>query len=48
MIGLDTNLFVRYIVQDLGEQALAATRLIEGQCTERAPGDTTLSYEAPR
>ncbi len=38
MIGLDTNLLVRYIVQDDVEQALAATRLIEGQCTERSPG----------
>ena len=38
MIGLDTNLLVRYIVQDDAEQAHAATRLIEGQCTERSPG----------
>ena len=38
MIGLDTNVLVRYIVQDDAEQALAATRLIEGRCTERSPG----------
>ena len=38
MIGLDTNTLVRYIVQDHAEQALAATRLIEGRCTERSPG----------
>lgn len=38
MIGLDTNLLVRYIVQDDAEQADAATRVIEGQCTERSPG----------
>ncbi len=38
MIGLDTNVVARYIVQDDAEQALAATRLIEGQCTERSPG----------
>ena len=38
MIGLDTNVLVRYIVQDDPEQADAAARLIEGQCTERSPG----------
>ena len=38
MIGLDTNVLVRYIVQDDAEQAHAATRLIEGRCTERSPG----------
>lgn len=38
MIGLDTNVLVRYIVQDDADQALAATRLIEGRCTERSPG----------
>ncbi len=38
MIGLDTNVLVRYIVQDDAEQALAATQLIEGRCTERSPG----------
>lgn len=38
MIGLDTNLLVRYIVQDHAEQAHAATQLIEGQCTKGSPG----------
>ena len=37
MIGLDTNVLVRYIAQDEPEQAAAATRLIEGFTTE-APG----------
>ena len=30
MIGLDTNVLVRYIVQDDAEQSLAASALIEG------------------
>lgn len=38
MIGLDTNVLARYIVQDDAEQAHAAGRLIEGQCTVQAPG----------
>lgn len=38
MIGLDTNVLVRYIVQDDAEQAEAATRLVEGTCTERSTG----------
>lgn len=38
MIGLDTNVLARYIVQDDAVQASAATRLIEGQCTAQAPG----------
>lgn len=38
MIGLDTNVLVRYIVQDHPEQSAAAARLIEGQCTAQAPG----------
>ena len=42
MIGLDSNVLVRYIVQDDPEQAVAASRLIEGQCTERSPGRVNL------
>ena len=42
MIGLDTNVLVRYIVQDDAEQAHAATRLIEGKCTERSPGHVSV------
>ena len=38
MIGLDTNVLVRYIVQDDPGQADAAARLIEGRCTARSPG----------
>ena len=42
MIGLDSNVLVRYIVQDDPEQAIAASRLIEGRCTERSPGHVNL------
>lgn len=38
MIGLDTNVLVRYIVQDDPVQAAAATTLIESRCTEESPG----------
>lgn len=38
MIGLDTNILVRYITQDDPDQAARATRLIETQCTRRNPG----------
>ena len=38
MIGLDTNVLARYIVQDDPGQARAATRLIEGRCTAQFPG----------
>ncbi len=38
MIGLDTNVLVRYIVQDEPRQAAAAVRLIEGGCTAQSPG----------
>lgn len=31
MIGIDTNVLARYIVQDDPEQAEAAVRLIEGR-----------------
>ena len=37
MIGLDTNVLVRYIVEDDDKQARIATRVIEG-CTADAPG----------
>ena len=35
---LDTNVLVRYIVQDDPEQAEAAERLIESRCTAQSPG----------
>jgi predicted nucleic-acid-binding protein len=38
MIGLDTNVLVRYITQDDPEQALQATCLMEGRCTSANPG----------
>ena len=38
MIGLDTNVLVRYIVQDDATQARIATRLIESTCTPDDPG----------
>ena len=38
MIGLDTNILVRYIAQDDKTQSLLATRLIEGECSESNPG----------
>ncbi|TAL72257.1 MAG: PIN domain-containing protein [Burkholderiaceae bacterium] len=41
MIGLDTNVLVRYIMQDEAKQAAKATKLIEG-LTEPAPGFITL------
>ena len=37
MIGLDANVFVRYVTQDDPEQSLKATRLIES-LTAEAPG----------
>jgi predicted nucleic-acid-binding protein len=37
MIGLDTNVLVRYIAQDDAKQAAKATKLIEGLTTEE-PG----------
>ena len=38
MIGLDTNVLVRYIVQDDAAQSKAATRLIESRCQPEEPG----------
>ncbi|MBI4987215.1 MAG: type II toxin-antitoxin system VapC family toxin [Rhodocyclales bacterium] len=38
MIGLDTNVLLRYIVRDDAAQAKAASRLIEGRCSKDAPG----------
>ena len=42
MIGLDTNVLVRYIVQDDATQARAASRLIETRCTTENPGFVSL------
>ena len=38
MIGLDTNVLVRHIVQDDKEEARAASRLIESRCMADDPG----------
>ena len=37
MIGIDTNLLVRYITQD-GDEAPAVTRYLETRCTFEHPG----------
>lgn len=42
MIGLDTNVLIRYIVRDDEAQAAAATRLIELRCTPDEPGFVNL------
>jgi len=42
VIGLDTNVLVRYITQDEPEQSTRATRLIETHCTAEQPGHITL------
>ena len=38
MIGLDTNVVIRYLVQDDKRQSAAATRFIEKSLTTDAPG----------
>lgn len=38
MIGLDTNVLVRFIVQDDPKQSRAASRLVETKCTADEPG----------
>ncbi len=38
MIGLDTNVIIRYIVQDDARQSKRATELIESMCTVDNPG----------
>jgi len=38
MIGLDTNVLVRYIAQDDPQQAAKAARLIERELSEARPG----------
>lgn len=37
MKGLDTNVLVRYVVQDDARQAAMATKFIERQCTAESP-----------
>ena len=38
MIGIDTNVLVRYLVQDDPKQSAVATRFIEGRLTTENPG----------
>jgi len=38
MIGLDTNVLLRYLTQDDPEQSRRATEIIEGRLTEEEPG----------
>jgi predicted nucleic-acid-binding protein len=42
MIGIDTNVLVRYLAQDEPKQAAAATRLIDSQLSVAAPGFVSL------
>ena len=42
MIGLDSNVLVRYLAQDDAAQAARASRLIERELTERTPGFISL------
>jgi predicted nucleic-acid-binding protein len=42
MIGLDSNVLVRYLTQDEPAQSARATRLIERQLSEKAPGFISL------
>lgn len=42
MIGLDTNVIVRYVAQDDRAQSAAATRVMERQLTADSPGYLSL------
>lgn len=42
MIGLDTNILLRYITQDDPQQSPRATRLIEDRCSKQSRGHITL------
>ena len=42
MIGLDTNILVRYIAQDDAVQSPLATKIIEDRLTEEHPGFISL------
>lgn len=42
MIGIDSNVLVRYLAQDDPRQSARATRLLEHELTEREPGYLSL------
>jgi len=42
MIGIDSNVLVRYLAQDDPRQSARATRLLEHEVTEREPGYLSL------
>lgn len=42
MIGVDTNVLVRYLTQDEPDQCARANDLIETQCTRQQPGRVTI------
>ena len=42
MIGLDTNILVRYLTQDDRQQSARATRIVERRLTENQPGFISL------
>ena len=42
MIGIDTNVLIRYIVEDDAEQAKLATELIEKKCSSKNPAFISL------
>ncbi len=42
MIGIDTNVLVRYILQDDPRQATAATEILEKECSAETPGRVSL------
>jgi len=42
VIGLDTNVLVRYLVQDDARQASAAAKLIVRHCSKEQPGRVSL------
>jgi predicted nucleic-acid-binding protein len=42
LIAIDTNVLLRYILQDEARQAALATKLLEGSLSARAPGFVSL------
>ena len=40
--GIDTNILIRYVIQDLPEQSKKATKFLERNCTVENPGHISL------